>query len=56
MNASRYQEYRFYLLRFLFLFYFYFSQTHLYAVVPPLGCWCLRLLVLPDLTQVGLPP
>lgn len=29
---------------------------HLYAVGPPLGDWCLRLLELSDLTQVGLPP
>lgn len=29
---------------------------HLYAIVPPLCGWCLRLLVLSDLAEVGLPP
>lgn len=29
---------------------------HLHAVMPSLGSWRLRLLVLPDFTQMGLPP
>lgn len=30
--------------------------SHLYAVVPPLAGWCLRVLVLSDLAEVRLPP
>lgn len=32
------------------------ALSHLYAIVPPLSGWCLRLLILSDLTEVRLPP
>lgn len=50
----------FYFLFFLILSYSFYTrkeaQSHIYAIVPPLGGWCLRLLVLSDLAEVGLPP
>lgn len=42
--------------KFFLFFILFLAASDLYAIVPPWGSSCLRLLVLSDLTEVGLPP